>query len=562
MESAAASLSPAGSDKDVVPFIVANDRGHVVRHGDGSTPLALSRETYLTLCPSSVIDAETLEMIQALRLHAAIDRTRTLVGSAVLLRSLVQPGTDIESIRSRQDALREIAADDALRGALEGFVMAYRRGEAALFRFFDKRLYALFPYGDFNRARTAGVDVVKALKNVPAPTSPYLKGLLSCLSDYAGSSVYQMMRGTICKGFRGLKSAAEMGSLAPKLKFIPRRFTLWALTGPLVAAAPQVLAATGTGLALSPVVTMVGLAWTGLHVFFSLCVKPIRDTDHFIEPFRVHVINDPAFSRAVDAVGMIDALLSCHAHAAVSPHATTLPVLTDDDRHHFEAVGLKNPVLAAETTAVVANHVHMNGARLSFISGPNSGGKTTVCKSIVHNQLLAQMGTYVMAETATINIADMISYQAPRFDGLQDEEGRFGTELARTRDIFFKTGPKSLVILDELAEGTTYEERLAASHGILGDFHTIGNNTVLVTHNHSLVDRFMAEGRGQSLMAEFSDAAPTYRIVPGISRVSHAERVAEKIRFSSADRRRYMMEKGYLQAPGDTAADDAATEDP
>jgi DNA mismatch repair ATPase MutS len=188
----------------------------------------------------------------------------------------------------------------------------------------------------------------------------------------------------------------------------------------------------------------------------------------------------------------------------------------------------------------------MRGNRLSFISGPNSGGKTTICKSIVQNQLLAQMGSHVLAEKATINIADMIRYQAPKFDGLQDDEGRFGTELGRTRDIFYSTSPRSLVILDELAEGTTYEERLHESFGILSDFHTIGNNTVLVTHNHSLVDRFMAEKKGQCLMAEFNGDDPTYRIVPGISRVSHAGRITRKINFSQEDRHRYMKDKGYL----------------
>jgi hypothetical protein len=47
-------------------------------------------------------------------------------------------------------------------------------------------------------------------------------------------------------------------------------------------------------------------------------------------------------------------------------------------------------------------------------------------------------------------------------------------------------------------------------------------------------------------MVAFDGDAPTYRIVPGISRVSHADRVAQKIRFSEADRRQYLKEKGYL----------------
>ena len=79
------------------------------------------------------------------------------------------------------------------------------------------------------------------------------------------------------------------------------------------------------------------------------------------------------------------------------------------------------------------------------VTGPRQSGKTTLCKSIAQNHLLAQAGGYVLAEKATLNIAEMIRYQAPKFDGLQDDEGRFGTELARTRDIFFSTSPQSLV---------------------------------------------------------------------------------------------------------------------
>jgi DNA mismatch repair ATPase MutS len=290
----------------------------------------------------------------------------------------------------------------------------------------------------------------------------------------------------------------------------------------------------------------IGIVGTAACAFYCLFVKPVRDTGNFIEPLRVKCIGDPAFSRAIDAVGMIDELLSSHDFAGELPHATVLPEVGDDDHHFFEATGLKNPVLAKSKADFVPNDVRMNGSRLTFISGPNSGGKTTICKSIVHNQLLAQAGAYVLAEKAAINIADMISYQAPKFDGLQDDEGRFGTELGRTRDIFYATSPKSLVILDELAEGTTYEERQQESFGILSDFHTIGNNTVLVTHNHSLVDKFMDAQKGQCFMVEFNGDEPTYRIIPGISRVSHADRVAKKINFSKADRQRYMQEKGYV----------------
>jgi DNA mismatch repair protein MutS len=528
------------------PLIQTNDKKNFIRLDGHPAPLKFSRKLFAQLCPLSVIDAETLKLIQVLRLHTTIDHTMSMTGSAVLLRSLIQPSTDLGYIRSKQEALKEIASNEKLRMTLQDFVHEFSKGENALYKFFNKDLYALFPYRDLKKARQSAANMIKAMQTIPTAKTSYLQGLMANLHFYEGSSIDRMMTGSIYRTFKGLKSDKEVGLFTPKQKFIPHRFSKWMAAGPAVALSPYIHTTMGIGPSLSPLMSILGLAWTGLYVFYSIVVKPVKDTGNFIEPFREKCIQDQAFSRAVDTVGMIDELLSCHSFADQLPHAATLPTVTDDVRHAFVAAGLKNPILAKEKPECVPNDVQMSGTRLSFISGPNSGGKTTICKSIVQNQLLAQMGSYVLAEKATINIADMIRYQAPKFDGLQDDEGRFGTELGRTRDIFYSTSPRSLVILDELAEGTTYEERLHESFGILSDFHTIGNNTVLVTHNHSLVDRFMAEKKGQCLMAEFNGDDPTYRIVPGISRVSHAGRITRKINFSQEDRHRYMKDKGYL----------------
>lgn len=528
------------------PLIGANDRTPFMRAGGQRQPAAVDRHRYARCCPLEVIDPESLRMIQVLRLHQALNHTRSATGSAVLLRSLLQPSTDLNYIHAKQDALREIAANDALRHALADFVDAYRRGESALYKFFNKGLYAISPYLDLKKARKAAAGITRRLPSLPEPQSAYLQALTAVLQSYRGASIDQMMGGGMCMTFGGLKSDREVGFFTPKRRFVPRRFSRWLLAGPAVAAVPYLAGQAGFGFSVSPLLLPVGLVGTGAYTFYALFVKPVKDTGNVIEPFRARCVSDPAFSRAVDAVGMIDELLAIDRFARKLPHAVTLPAVSDAPRHAFEASGLKNPVLAAADSEFVSNEVRMNGARLTFISGPNSGGKTTICKSIVHNQLLAQCGAYVVAESAAIGIADTIRYQAPKFDGLQDHEGRFGTELRRTRDIFFATSPRSLVILDELAEGTTYEERMQESFAILEDFHTIGNNTVLVTHNHSLVDRFMEAQKGQALKVEFDGDDPTYRIVPGISRVSHADRVARKIHFSEDDRRRYMKEKGYL----------------
>lgn len=530
---------------DFDPLTIANDRTRFIEPGDRPGPAILSPQACLKVWPPAVVDAETLKMIEILRLHQAIDQTTSATGSAILLRSLIRPSTDLAYIRSRQDALREIASDDALRQGITDYLVEFAQTESALYKFFNKGLYALSPYSDLKKARQAAVKLPRII-GLHQPESSYLKTLFASLEAYQGSPIDRMMGGSIYQTLGGLKAATEISMFTPRLRLIPRRFSRWVLAGPAAFLAPAIYHKIGFTPPLSPLFATMGAIWTGFYLFYSLFIKPVRDTGKFIEPLRARCVCDNHFNRAINSVGKLDEILALHHFAKALPHAVTLPEVTDQANHCFQAIGIKNPVMASNQTDFTPNDIHLSKVRLTFISGPNSGGKTTICKSIAHNQLLAQIGGYVVAQQAEINIADRISYQAPQFDSLQDDEGRFGSELGRTRDIFYATTPKSLVILDELAEGTTHEERLQTSFGILNDFYTIGNNTVLVTHNHLLADRFKEQEKGQCLMAEFDGEAPTYRIVPGISRVSHAEHIARKINFSSAHRRDYLIKKGYL----------------
>jgi len=175
-----------------------------------------------------------------------------------------------------------------------------------------------------------------------------------------------------------------------------------------------------------------------------------------------------------------------------------------------------------------------------LVTGPNSGGKTAFCKTITQIQLLSQIGCFVPAQSAKLTVADRIFYQAPEISHLDDGEGRFGTELKRTKNIFLASSAKSLVVLDELSEGTTFEEKMESSSNVLNGFYRKGNSTILITHNHQLVDHFVKQGIGVAKQVEFAHDAPTYKLIPGISRVSHADRVAKKIGFSKEDIDHYL----------------------
>ena len=98
------------------------------------------------------------------------------------------------------------------------------------------------------------------------------------------------------------------------------------------------------------------------------------------------------------------------------------------------------------------------------------------------------------------------------------------------------------MVLDELSEGTTFEEKLESSANVLDGFYRKGSSTILITHNHQLVDQFVKKRIGLARQVEFADDLPTYKLISGVSRVSHADRVARKIGFSKEDIDNYLAD--------------------
>jgi len=266
------------------------------------------------------------------------------------------------------------------------------------------------------------------------------------------------------------------------------------------------------------------------------------DRDSCIIPLRNEFKNSADVAETLDALGQLDELLSFIKFADAFGANVVLPTLIDGEHHRINLVDAKNPVLGKQNYGYIGNDFILEDDKLVLVTGPNSGGKTAFCKTITQIQLLAQIGCYVPAQAATLTVADRIFYQVSEVSHLNDGEGRFGTELKRTRDIFLATTPKSLVVLDELSEGTTFEEKMESSSNVLNGFYRKGNSTILITHNHQLVDNFVRQGIGLPRQVEFANDAPTYRLIAGISRVSHADRVAKKIGFSKEDIDNYLAD--------------------
>lgn len=502
-----------------------------------------------------VLDESTFNTIEVDRLFDAVNHASTIAGQATLYRSLTHPLSSVEAVTAKQDALNELDSNADLRARIEALVQHAAHHEKEFYRLLFGTFVGTFGdprgkmeiggYGHktYRQGTQLMLGLVKGAQGLPTPESPYLRARLDALRAFGSTRSHALMKGPAYLTERAIKTKTEKWLLTPAIKFRPTLFKPRLIVALVIAM--------GLFLYYAPALGISRHAMPAVMVFllpsFMLYGPLIGgfDRDSIIYPLRDGYRDSRDVHQALEALGQIDELLSFHRYAKAFGGPTVLPSLIDSDRHVLVLEQVRNPILGKGNAGYVPNDINLNGVKLTFVTGPNGGGKTAFCKTIAQVQLLAQIGCYVPAERAQLSVADRIFYQVPESNLLADREGRFGTELQRTKAIFFASSPRSLVILDELAEGTTYQEKLEISHTILGGFYQVGNNTMLVTHNYELAEQFRKRDVGLYRQAEFVHGAPTYRLIDGISRISHAHKVAQRIGFAKEDIEKHLVERGY-----------------
>lgn len=502
-----------------------------------------------------VIDQGGFNTIEVDELFESVNHASTTIGQAVLFRTLTQPLSSIFDCQARQQAVTELRNNQDLKDRIERILANAAAQEKNLYLLlFGEFLGALgtakeeheiegYGYRQYKRGVRFFLELVDEINVTVEPESLYLKSLFDKIKGFANTRAYSLMEGPVFITEQGIKTKQErQGAFSPAIIFKPRIFK------PLL------------------ITLFFGLVWAAAHFFptdvfkvsieaiptASIFVVPLLliyfpiiggfDRDSCIIPLRNELKQSTEVAEALDALGQLDELLAFIKFADDFGHSTILPKLIEADHHRISLVDAINPVLGKANADYVGNDFDLEDEKLVLITGPNSGGKTAFCKTITQIQLLAQIGCYVPAKSATLTVADRIFYQAPEISHLDDGEGRFGTELKRTKQIFLASTAKSLVVLDEMSEGTTFEEKMESSATVLDGFYRKGNSTILITHNHQLVDALVKQRKGVPKQVEFANDEPTYKLVGGISRVSHADRVAKKIGFSKEDIDNYLAE--------------------
>jgi DNA mismatch repair protein MutS len=227
-------------------------------------------------------------------------------------------------------------------------------------------------------------------------------------------------------------------------------------------------------------------------------------------------------SASANALADID-VFSSLAEVAVR-YSYTRPKLTTD-KEIVISEG-RHPVV--ERTLVeggfVPNDTYLSNdnAQLIVLTGPNMSGKSTYLRQVALIVLLAQIGSFVPAASATIGLVDRIFTRIGAREDLPAGQSTFMVEMVETANILNNATPRSLIILDEIGRGTSTYDGLSIARAVAEYIHSyprLGAKTLFATHYHELVElaSFLPRVKNFNVAVAEDRGEVTflYKIVPG-----------------------------------------------
>ncbi|MBN1660121.1 MAG: DNA mismatch repair protein MutS [Anaerolineae bacterium] len=230
-------------------------------------------------------------------------------------------------------------------------------------------------------------------------------------------------------------------------------------------------------------------------------------------------------------------VFSALAEVAVN-HRYVRPILTDSGEMHVKAG--RHPVveLTMRQQPFVPNDVHLSGPdgdeRLLIITGPNMSGKSTYIRQVALLVLMAQIGSFVPADEATIGLVDRIFTRIGAQDEISAGQSTFMVEMVEAAYILNHATKRSLIILDEIGRGTSTYDGVSIAWSMVEYIHNhprLGAKTLFATHYHELADlaRILPQVRNYNVnVAEQGDQVIfLHQIVPGSADKSYGIHVAQ-----------------------------------
>ena len=239
-----------------------------------------------------------------------------------------------------------------------------------------------------------------------------------------------------------------------------------------------------------------------------------------------------ASGRAAAAVARVDVL--CGLAQAAVDNGYVRPMV--DEGQVIRIREGRHPVVERVLSSgeYVPNDVELSyDDRVLVLTGPNMAGKSTFIRQVALVTLMAQVGSFVPAAEAHIGIVDRIFTRVGLQDDLATGQSTFMVEMVETAAILNQATPRSLVILDEIGRGTSTYDGLSIARAVIEHLHNdprLGCKTLFATHYHELTELAATlpgvRNYSVAVTEEGSDVVFLHRIIPGGADRSYGVHVA------------------------------------
>ncbi|KAI8321236.1 hypothetical protein GQ54DRAFT_311960 [Martensiomyces pterosporus] len=180
--------------------------------------------------------------------------------------------------------------------------------------------------------------------------------------------------------------------------------------------------------------------------------------------------------RISEAAALLDMIASFAHLCTVNPH--TVPIFSDA----MNVVEGRHPILEAMGAEVTPNNINTTNTAFTVISGPNMGGKSTYLRQVIYMVILAQIGSYVPARSASFKVFDKAFVRMDNTGNMAESESAFVREMHDISYILNNHDKHSLVLVDELGRGTSTQEGKAICRAVCEEFIDREATVFMTTH--------------------------------------------------------------------------------
>lgn len=240
----------------------------------------------------------------------------------------------------------------------------------------------------------------------------------------------------------------------------------------------------------------------------------------------------PRMLRTARAAAALDVYAALAEVAAANRYVR--PVVTPEGP--IDIRGGRHPVveLRLGPGAFVPNDIAITDQeRILVITGPNMAGKSTILRQVALIVLMAQIGSFVPADAATIGLADRIYTRVGAQDDISAGQSTFMVEMVEVANILNNATPRSLLILDEVGRGTSTYDGISIAWAMVEYLHNhprLQARTLFATHYHELCElaNLLPHVRNYNVaVAEEGDRVVfLHRLAPGCADRSYGVHVA------------------------------------